>query len=185
VFATRFVLFFVIPIMAVGLTTPSPVATGAVGEFTPSPQQRAILTHNTNFETALPTCDASQVAASSSTSIAVTYQNDGSVLSVPSSGFLLISYYYGQPVFSPGIPLCAFPDERTGSVDAAPTGSGSGYVYIPQPTGTVVTKIDVAPGSSPLPVGLVLVLVIAGATLAYDFVVTLKLRRAIAPRYTR
>ena len=90
-----------------------------------------------------------------------------------------MTYPYGAPVFSPssmlsrtqlGIPL--------GTPTTFAADSGSGFVYTPEPTGTVVAEIDVA-DSEIVSVPFVLL----GLTIfALDIILTILMKRTMRAR---
>jgi hypothetical protein len=183
VLALRALIFYVLPLLIVLLQQP---ANGAAGTFVPTSAQRAVPAHSSDYVADPASCGSSTSAASTSDNpIFVNYVDDGTVFSAGSGSRVIISYYYGKPVFSPDVPLCvpttSTIGHKSGAVEYQVTGSGTGYVYIPQPSGTIVAEIQVPQNDSAL------VFVILGLTLAvvcYDITILIRLRRATQARYT-
>lgn len=66
--------------------------------------------HSTDYVTNPPVCGRpASSAATSSPSVWVSDTGDGTVFAVPHDSTVGITYLYGRPVFSPGVPLCALP----------------------------------------------------------------------------
>ena len=107
------------------------------------------------------------------------------MVSVHPGGVVAIRYLYGKPLFSPGVPLCALPpsgtSNSTGVVDYRAAGSGYGYIYLPQPNGTVVARIDVASNFWAI---LLLFLAVLVTALCLDVFLTGRLRQAWRARYS-
>ncbi len=66
-------------------------------------------------------------------------------------------------------------------VEYRSTASGAGYIYIPQPNGTVVARIEIAPDYSS---AVFLVLALSAIVICFDVAVTFRLRRATTARYS-
>ena len=180
VFLTWVVLFVGIPLVSSAIAQTS---TGAVGSFVPSAQQRAVPDHSTDYVTNAPVCShPASSAATSSPPVWVSDTGDGTVFAVPHDRTVGIRYLYGRPVFSPGVPLCALAlDDRSGVVEYRSTASGAGFIYLAQPNGTVVAKIEIAPDYSSV---VFLVLALSAIVICFDVAVTLRLRRATTARYS-
>lgn len=123
--------------------------------------------------------DEKTAKASSIPNVAITYNDNDTVFYVHAGGPVSVTYPFGRPVFSPGNLLCA--DVARGSLGHAyyvAADSGSGFVYIPEPTGTIVAEIDVTPSQS-VPV---LLVVLALAIFALDIVLTISMKRSMRAR---
>ena len=108
--------------------------------------------------------------------------DDGTVFVVPHDSIVGITYLYGRPVFSPAVPLCGLSGSgRSGVVEYRSAGSGTGYIYLPQPSGTVVARIEIERDYSAI---VFLVLVLAAIVICFDVVVTFRLRRGMTARYS-
>jgi hypothetical protein len=176
-------LLFIVPaLLIVSMEQPG---NGPEGTFSPSVAQRAVPVHSADYVTDPAVCGTSTSGASpQGQPVFVNYVEDGNVISVRPGTRVVISYLYGKPLFSHGVPLCvpAAPGDRVGVVEYQATSSGTGYIYIPQPNGTVVAEISVAPDYSAL---VYAILAITGVVIIFDVIVFLRLRRATQARWTR
>jgi len=157
---------------------------GDAGGFTPSAQQRAVPDLNSDYVTTPDDCDPTiNTTPPPAKAIAVNWSNDGNILWVPARSVVAITYLYGKPVFSRGTPLCtpAPPSGRANVVDYRAADSGSGYIYLPQPNGTIVVRIDIAPNYTSFFVLLVVLLLIV---VGLDVFLARRLRRATSARYS-
>lgn len=182
VYAVRMALFIVPALLIVGLEQPG---NGPAGTFSPSAAQRAVPVHSADYVTDPAVCATSTSGVSPpGQPVFVNDVDDGDVISVRPGTLVVISYLYGKPLFSHSVPLCvpAAPGDRVGVVEYQATSSGTGYIYIPQPNGTVVAEISVPPDYSALVYG---ILGATGAVIVFDIVVLLRLRRATQSRWTR
>ncbi|MGD0881131.1 MAG: hypothetical protein ABSB09_06150 [Acidimicrobiales bacterium] len=178
-------LFVGVPLLVGILVQP---ATGSVATFTPTAAQRAIPGHGTYVTqpSACPT--GSPPRPPGGQALSVDYSDDGTVFAVHPHGEVAVTYFYGRPLFSPGAPLCADPSgSSTGIARYSAASSGSGYIYIPQPTGTLVVQITVAQAQvvSSLTNLQLLFVVAVLAVLAVDVVLTILLKRSVRDRYSR
>lgn len=157
---------------------------GVSGGFTPSQQQRDVPDRNTDYVTSPGACDPTiHARPSARTTISVSWSNDGDILWVPARSVVAITYLYGKPLFSRGTPLCraAPASGKANVVDYRAADSGSGYVYLPQPNGTVVVRIDITPDySSPFTLLVVCLLIV----MSLDVVLARRLRRAKSACYS-
>jgi len=183
VLAMRALFFVLLPLLIIVLGSPSE---GPTGTFSPTAAQRQVRVQGAGFVAEPPVCRGSSAGSAGRAPVYINNENDGTVYLVRPGTTVIISYLYGKPVFSPDVPLCipfaAATTDRTGVAEYRVSGSGSGYVYIPQPSGTIVAQIEIQPDVSTL------VYVIVGVTVAvlcFDVAVLLRLRRATRERYTR
>ncbi len=184
VFLTWSVLFVALPLLIVGIDHPT---NGVVGTFSPSAAQRDVPARNNDYVSDPGACGSSRSGASAGARpVPITDVDNGNVFWVQAGSLVAVTYYYGRPVFSPGVPLCdpTGPAVRDTSrvVEYQVSGSGTGYIYIPQPTGTVVAEIEVSNDASTV------VYVLLGLTaiaLGVDVVLMLRLRRETRARWTR
>jgi hypothetical protein len=174
-------LFLVAPLI-VGAIAHSSI--GRASSFMPTPTQRAV--PRSGHYVGYPTdCDGRHLTPSAATGI--DYTSGGKVIYVNPGGAVEITYLYGKPLFSPGSPLC--PDlSQSGPGQAVyfAGASGSGFVYIPQPNGTVVAMISVVQSSVfGLQRLLIFVLFAISLTvLAVGIVLTLLIRSSMRESYT-
>ena len=183
-FALSALFFVLIPLLIITLGQP---LSGFDGTFSPSRAQRDVPVHNRAYVNDPPACGTSTTgAAAAGRIIWVSYANDANVFSVRPGDLVAVNYLYGRPVFSPGVPLCVPTTptiaDRSGVVEYQVTDSGTGYIYIPQPNGTVVAQIDVRPDYS---AAVYVLLGITAAVMCFDIVVLIRLRRATHARWTR
>ena len=137
------VIFVGFPLLIGFVVQPAP---GSVATFAPTLAQRTVPTHGVSVSEPAECSDKKVADASSIPSVAITYNDDGTVFYVRAGGPVSVTYPYGRPGFSPSSPLCA--DSARDSLGHAyyvAADSGSGFVYIPEPTGTIVAEIDVTP----------------------------------------
>jgi len=170
------VLFIGLPVLIGALVHP---ASGPVGTFTPTQVQRTVPAHGGYVSQRRDCYGANTTDASSIPVVAITYSDDGRVFDVDPGGRVTVIYPYGRPLFSPNSPLC--PDSGRDSVGHAyyvAASSGSGFVYIPEPTGTIVDEIDITPSQS-IPV---LFVVLALAIFALDITLTISMKRSMPER---
>jgi hypothetical protein len=182
VYALRMAIFIVLPLLFVTLDKPT---NGTEGTFSPSAAQRAVPVHSADYVSDPAACGTSTSGVSTqSQRVFVNYVDDGNVIWVQPGTRVVISYLYGKPLFSQSVPLCvpAAPGDRVGVVEYQATSSGTGYIYIPQPNGTVVAEILVTPDYSAL---VYAILGVTGVVIIFDIVVFLRLRRATLARWTR
>jgi hypothetical protein len=172
-------LFIGAPILVGTFAQPT---TGSLATFAPTPAQRAIPGHG-SYVSRPTACDKGAVHnPSASPVVGITYADDGTVFGVPSGGRVVISYLYGQPVFASGTPLCPDSSKNTQGHEAYVAAStGAGFVYIPQPNGTVVAEIDVTSSHVGL---LVVLIVVALAILTIDILLTIALKRSANRRFS-
>ena len=156
---------------------------GHLGSFSPSAEQRAVPSHSAAYVSTPTGCDGSAPPAAPSTkAVPIDFTDDSHIVDVPAGSLVAIRYLYGRPLFSPGTPLCPIPSlEKSGVVVYRAAGSGSGYVYLPQPNGTQVVEIEVSWWRNPVLLGS---LVVSALVVVYDVVVSVWLRRAVRSRYT-
>jgi len=170
------VLFIGLPVLIGTLVQP---ASGSVATFTPTQVQRTVPAHGGYVSQRRDCYGANTTDASSIPVVAITYSDDGRVFDVDPGGRVTVIYPYGRPLFSPNSPLC--PDTKRVSVGHAyyvAASSGSGFVYIPEPTGTIVDEIDITPSQS-IPV---LFVVLALAIFALDITLTISMKRSMPER---
>jgi hypothetical protein len=183
VFALQLLLFVLAPLLVIVAAAPT---NGPAGTFSPTAAQRQVPAPGAAFVTDPAGCGGSSAGATGGRPVHIAYSDDGNVFAVQPGATVIISYLYGKPVFSPDVPLCtpsaATTTDRTGVAEYRVTGSGSGYVYIPQPNGTVVAKIQVPADLSTLVYVVVAITVIV---LCFNIAVLVRLRRATRARYTR
>ncbi|HEY6428587.1 MAG TPA: hypothetical protein VIX84_15300 [Acidimicrobiales bacterium] len=182
VYALRISVLIVLPLLFLSLEQPG---NGPEGTFSPSAAQRAVPVHSADYVTDPAVCGTSTSGVSpQGQPVFVNYVDDGNVIWVRPGTRVVISYLYGKPLFSQSVPLCvpAAPGDRTGVVEYQATSSGTGYIYIPQPKGTVVAEISVPPDYSAL---VYAILGATGAVIIFDVIVLLRLRRATQARWTR
>ena len=183
IYGIRLLAFVLLPLLITLVDQPS---SGAVGTFSPTRAQRSVPASGAAYLADPPACAGSGAAGGAQDEpVWVSYPDDGTVFSVRPGGLVGIRYLYGKPVFSPGVPLCA-PTGRgvrdtSGVVEYQVEGSGSGYIYIPQPTGTIVTQIEVARDYAPI---VFVILGLTAAVLCFDAVVLVRVRRATRARFT-
>jgi hypothetical protein len=166
-------VFLVLPLLVGALVQPS---TGSSATFTPTAAQRVVPAHGVYVSQPRNCSGANAADASSDPAVGITDNDDGVVFSVRPGGRVTVTYLYGRPVFSPMSPLC--PDtalDTVGHANYVAANSGSGFVYIPQPNGTVVAEIQVtAPHSVPL-----LLVVFALVLFVLDIVLTIGMKRSM------
>ena len=131
-------LFLVVPLIVAAIGHSS---IGRAATFNPTPSQQTVprggqyVSHPTD-------CNIQYPQPSAVTGIDDT--SGGKVFYVDPGASVVVSYLYGKPLFSPGSPLCPEPAHGNPGLATYVAGaSGSGFVYIPQPNGTVVAKISV------------------------------------------
>jgi hypothetical protein len=179
-----FLFFVVLPLVIVATEHST---NGTRGTFSPSAAQLSVPARSSDYVSDPGACDASHGGNSASGQpVSITDADNGNVFSVRPGGLIAVTYYYGKPVLSPGVPLC----DPTGlvirdtsrSVEYQVTGSGTGYVYIPQPTGTIVAEIEVASDHSAV---VYVLLGLTAVVLCVDIVLMVRLRRETRVRWTR
>jgi len=171
-------LFVILPLAVYGLVNPFSV--GPVGSFTPTASQREIPTRG-EYVAKLSACSRGTSGdPQDSPTIMISYQDDGTVFLARPGGTVSINYPYRKLAFSHGTPLCAVRGASTASLDTYVAGpSGSGFIYIPQPNGTLVDKIEVV---SPLAVLILYLLIFAGAVVVMDVILVVVLKRGSRAR---
>jgi hypothetical protein len=180
VLVTWLVLFIGIPVVVAVINQ---TQVGAIAPFVPGALQREVPSHGSSFAqpVSCPTTTRSNpTGPSSSAAVKVAYSDDGKVVNVHPDGELSVRYLYGNPVTSPGAPLCLDQAQSTPGQAVFTAGpSGTGYLYLPQPNGARVVKIQVV--AHDVPVNLLL-LVVALVAVVVDIVLTRKLRELVTSR---
>jgi hypothetical protein len=144
--------------------------------------QRQVPSHRSSFAQPVncpTTTESNPTGPSSSAAVKVAYSDDGEIVNVHPNGEVSVRYN-GNPVTSPGAPPCL--DEAQSSpgravFTAGP--SGTGYLYLPQPNGARVVKIQVVARDVLVNLSL---LVVALVAVVVDIVLTRKMRRVVMSR---
>ncbi len=179
-------LVLIVLVVPLALLALGQLLAGGTGRFAPSAAQLGVPTRNSDYLNDPGPCHlpASGLPNGLHTT-SITDADNGRVFWVHSGDLVAITYDYGKPVFSRDVPLC---DPGTTAGDSSRvaeyqvSGSGTGSICIPQPTGTIVAEIDVShgpPGLAYFLLGLTVVVLCA------DVVVVRRLRRATRERPSR
>jgi hypothetical protein len=171
-------LFIGVPLVVAVIAQPT---TCALSTFTPTQAERAVPGHG-SYLSQPNACGHGSHRPGSGQSQRINYADDGTVFGVHPGGVVVVTYLYGKPLFSPGAPLCADPSgDADGVVSYVAAASGTGFIYIPQPNGTVVTRITV---TSDLTGPQLLVVIIALGVVVVDVVLTVLLKRSARGRFS-
>lgn len=174
------ILFVVVPAAAELITQPT---TGAIASFTPTSTQRSVAVPGAAIRVPRGTAvripsDCSRESVDlAATPLAISDTDDGTLFGVRPGIRVLVTAMYGHPLFSPGAPLC--PDGRRNEYIAA--GSGTGFIFFPEPTETMVAAIGVTISRANFVWSFVFVGI---AVMVIDLLLVVLLRRVVHQRWT-
>jgi hypothetical protein len=109
--------------------------------------------------------------------VAISDLDDGTVFGVRPGTRVVVTAIYGHALFSPGSPLC--PDGRRNEYVTA--GTGSGFIFFPEPTETMVAAIGVVQDRPSFVWPFV---IIALVVMMIDLLLVILLRRVARQRWT-
>jgi hypothetical protein len=180
IWLTRFVLFVLLPILLLS----SFVLGAGNSAFSPTQAQRNAVRQGL---TRVPSTCTNDLAGETSSTNAVprtkvNANEDGYAFNVDAGDLLVVSYYQGyEPTFSPNLPLCRVDvsgSSARNELTYLATGSGSGYLYFPEPGGwAYVDAINVSDTRIPVPL-----LVVALLVFLVDVAMWYRARKVVGPR---